>query len=594
MRMRIAHLLSSCCAVCGAAAIAWAQHSAAEPGLADASHAGVWTTLGGDPARSGWTDSPPLGPILAIPSFVRSTDASGATIAWIGQGGIAVSSDAVFAAGKTGSGVSTVTKLYALNRGGGAGGGGAGAVLWASVVPNPVFDSAPTPSLDIANGTVLYPSGNRVRAFALGSGTLLWETVLSRSIVNASVCVTNDRAYITDYDGFGIAASIYSINTAPFDAENNPYQVGQIVWSAPIGGSSGNTPAFDVTLNAVFVATIGEYETTSGQVLAFDVAAAEADAAINAVPQPFWTATAPLAGQDDPQDPNNLDPIGFFGGLTVAWINEQGIQTPLVLASTYAFAGGMASARTLAIHGETGAILWSLPTNRTRSIPVMLPRAGNLVGQPSSGIATSLLLAGGVPGYGTVPTLEFAEATSVGASSVFQSAMNTWTDLNANSLIDSGEYTRFGGWSAQPVVTRWRGSAGAVVGTIPSGTNFAGFSTDIRTLDLSRSPAPAQNGFVTVTAANGGGSAAVAGLNIYSIGAAGLCGFGPTPGTLDINADSRISINDLALYEQGTQRDLDSNGAVNGQDRAMLVDALRRRDRADIFIRERPKSGGGN
>src|SRR5690606_15324101 len=84
-----------------------------------------------------------------------------------------------------------------------------------------------------------------------------WQTALSRPIVNASIAIADGhphgRALITDFDGFGNAASLYCINTGAFSPDN-PFERGEIVWQESIGGASGATPT--CAGGAVYVACV--------------------------------------------------------------------------------------------------------------------------------------------------------------------------------------------------------------------------------------------------------------------------------------------------------------------------------------------------
>ena len=113
---------------------------------------------------------------------------------------------------------------------------------WTTVIEKGVLDSWASPTIDTTNNAVLIGSGNVVYSLDADDGSVNWSTELEKSVVNASLCVASGRAFITDYDGFGVTGKLYCINLAA-NTQDNPYQPGDIVWSDTIGGTSGNTPA---------------------------------------------------------------------------------------------------------------------------------------------------------------------------------------------------------------------------------------------------------------------------------------------------------------------------------------------------------------
>jgi outer membrane protein assembly factor BamB len=400
---------------------------------------------------------------------------------------------------------------------------------------------------------VIFASSRFVTAFDQASGAVRWQTQLIRSVVNASALVVEEpglpgRVFITSYDGFGSAGALYCINGDPFDQVNNPYLPGQIVWSAPIGGSSGNTPAYLARqaggVGLVYVTTIGDGESEVGSVLGFPAAATSA-------PTPAMSFM-------------NVIEQGFFGGVSVVPPAAPG-QHPSLLCASYAFSGGVLAANLVKVDGANGQLQWSIPCNRSGSIPVPLPGG-------------RILLTGGVVGaFGTVPSIELFQDHGMSAEMVWDSALATWIDANGNGTIDDGEYVAVGGWTQQPVASTFGGGAMAAVGLIPASTFSA--SHDLWTLDLSRTPNdPA---FYSQHVMGAGGSPAFAGANLYSVGTSGLVSYGPPPAALDLSADSRIGSDDLYLWEEGVgNRDIDGDGLVTQSDRGLLMSALRSAQRA--------------
>jgi outer membrane protein assembly factor BamB len=126
--------------------------------------------------------------------------------------------------------------------------GTTGAVRWAAPVAPPVVGSWSTPALDVGNGVVIVGAGSQLVGLRVSDGSVAWLTPLQATIVNASPCLTTDRGpadrvLITDYAPFGIGR-LYCINVDPFLAGVNPFSPGDIVWSIPIGATSGNTAAY--------------------------------------------------------------------------------------------------------------------------------------------------------------------------------------------------------------------------------------------------------------------------------------------------------------------------------------------------------------
>ena len=451
---------------------------------------GSWHGLAGGGVRAGLSRAPL--PSTAAATWTRSTDAEGNAIAFIGQAPMAVSGTLVFAAGRVSppGQPANQARLMAFSR-------DTGEPAWWAPVAAPVLDSCSGPALDPREGTVLFASQRFIAAFDQGDGQPRWQAQLARSVVNASPLVVNEparpgRVFITDFDGFGTSASLYCIDAAS----------GAVVWSVPIGGSSGNTPAYlpfaRGGLGLVYVATSG------GQVLAFDAFA-------DTPPPPVFTFS-------------NVTLEGFFGGLSVVPGRVNG-EPPALFAASYAFSGGMDAGNLVKIDGATGALRWSAACNRTQSIPIALPGG-------------RIALSAGILGFGTVPSVQVFTDHGASASLVWDSALATWTDLNGNGLLDAGEFTPIGGWTQQPVVSTFAGRTLMSVGLIPAGGTFSSPSNDLFTLDLDA-------GAVLSHVTGAGGSPSAASTGLASIGGAGLVWFGPTPAQLDSDGDGWIGVDDL-------------------------------------------------
>jgi len=175
-----------------------------------------------------------------------------------------------------------------------------GTRLWVTPIDPDVHDSWASPAVDVRNQTVLLGSGEKLYALHASDGEVAWEAPLERDVVNASPAVSTDltcngtpanRVFISDYSGFGPPARLYAVNVDPFDADDNPSHPGDIVWTAELPGTSGNTPAY--ADGTVYVASVG------GEIHAYKALDGEL----------VWLTDLPARGY--PPDTT------FLGGLTV-------------------------------------------------------------------------------------------------------------------------------------------------------------------------------------------------------------------------------------------------------------------------------------
>jgi outer membrane protein assembly factor BamB len=508
---------------------------------------GAWEGLGGSGTRS--SSTPFALPSLSSVTWARVADADGNPISFIGQAPLAVSDRTVFAVGRVSPPGATTNqaRLWAFSR-------DTGAVRWWAPLPlpppSPVLDSASGPALDQNNSTVIFPALQTVYAFDQDTGALRWQTHVTHNIVNASVLVVPDqyprgRAFITDYDATGGTAKLYCINTDPFDSAANPFQPGDLVWTTPIGSSSGNSPAYLARrsggLGLVYVATVSGDESEAGTLLAFP-----ADAVSR--PSPVFEA-------------ENAAANGFYGALCVTPPAGPGAD-PSILCASYNFYGGLNSANLVKFNARTGSVRWSAACNRTNSIPVPLPGG-------------RIALSTGIDGYGSAPSVELFQDGGNSAAMIWDSAVATWHDDNQNGSIDPGEYTPLGGWTQQPVACTFAGRSLLAVGLLPAGSNFSTPSNDLFVLDLDITP-DVGLAFIAQHVTGVGGGPAFAGVNLYSVGTSGLVCFGPTPASLDVSGDRRIGIDDLYAWEEGLgARDINGDGSVTATDRSLLMNALR-------------------
>lgn len=493
---------------------------------------GVWTHAGGVPARTAAAWAGPAA--LGAPAWVLSRDVQGRVITFVSHASPVVSRELVIVPGSVLDGPTRRYSLYAVRR-------RDGVIAWASPVDGPELESWSSAAIQERLGMAYFASGRAVRAVRLGDGSLAWTRALPRPVVNASVLVTHDlgpaeRLFITSFDGFGVEGELHAINISPRLGSANPFDPGQLIWSAPIGGSSGNTPAY--ADGRVFVSAVAEFE-MAGEVLAFDARAT------GTTPAPIWRTSNTIAE-------------GFYGGVAVGGGR--------VYAASYNFDGGLSSSNLLALDAETGAAAWSVPCNRTASTPVLMGGG-------------RLLLSGGLAGFGSVPTVECFEDHGATAVRLWHSALDTWVDTDGDGGLDRGEFLELGGWTHVPAARLGPGGVIAFVGTVsPSGATSAA-CVRLSLIDLALTPA--SGGFVREVSDEAGGTPALAGANLYSVGDAGLVAFGPRPTNADVDGDGAVSIEDVYAWDQGRgERDVDGDGAVSPMDKDMLIEEVRGEDEA--------------
>ncbi|MFA6046081.1 MAG: hypothetical protein WC718_13945, partial [Phycisphaerales bacterium] len=217
-----------------------------------------------------------------------------------------------------------------------------------------------------------------------------------------------------------------------------------------------------------------------------------------------------------------------------------------VYAASYAFNGDQQqnSSNMLSLDGFTGDIVWSVPCNRSSTIPIPLPdrrvvlstglQSGDVFNQPSVQM--------------------FVESTSESqpmATMAWDTSLATWVDLNGNGFIDPGEYFSVGGWNAQPVLITANGRNFVAIGVKAEGFGSNDPSNGLYLLDVDQYPTSPGFVYACSSATAAGGSVAVAGVSMASIGGDGLTMFGATPDDLDVNGNKARSIDDLYSWESG-------------------------------------------
>ncbi len=509
-----------------------------------------WPSLGGGAARSSLA-VPGVSASLGSPRWVRSQMPSGEPIVFAAASGVVgsvVGPSRVFAMG-TVAGQPRVIAIDAES----------GGVVWVAGVPALQLGSWSTPTLDAKRGTVLVAAGSSLIALRQSDGSQAWRVDLSGAPVNVSPVVTDDlgpadRALVTTDGGFGGPSWLVCINVSERDQVSNPFDPGDVVWSSAIGSSVGATPAY---LDGVaYVASTGLDGFGVGEIRAFDVRTRTTS------PEPLWLFT-------------NVIAEGFFGGVCVredSLGGGAGGSAISVYAASYAFFGGLDSSNVVKLRAMDGTLVWSAPSNRTSSIPVVLDDG-------------RVLVSTGVWGFGSVPSVQLF--SSAGAP-LWDSATATWSDANSNNAIDVGEFTALGGWNTQPVLMRddAGGPARAIVGTISLGGGGPnGAYSPLAMLNLG--VAPGVPGFVlwqsptagaTSAVLGGGGSGGRAG--VYSVGPSGLAAFGALPPRGDLSGDLRVDVEDVYRLEQlapgAATRDVDRSGGFTDADRQMLLREARR------------------
>lgn len=459
----------------------------------------LWTTFAGNPTRTSVVKHGDGPSSINGPRWIKRGDGE-ASYEFYSQSGVVVSEDLVIVVGYEVGDVengdlprASVDSVVAFSR-------NDGSIAWVTEIPIAVLDSWSTPTVDTASNTVLVASSGWLTSISLDDGTKEWVRALGHVVVNASPVVTADlgprnRAFITDHSfALGGSGLLHCVNTSPHSSVN-PFMPGDLVWSVSLEGqTSGNTPAYRDGVVYVSTATGGD-TWDQGTIRAF-----RADT--DAPPTPIWVY-------------HHTDPSGFFSGMAV--------KGDSIYASTYAFHGGQYSASTVRVDAATGYQRWAVPTNRTNTVPVPLGN-GLIV------VSTGLPYTSDLPAFGSLPSLQliYEHPWGNGASRVWDTAAATLDDINSNGVWDPGEdFLAVGGWTNQPAMVLREGAAPVLyIGGTPDATKdgFFGPSREMLLVDLSKTPS--DPGFVIDMAENTGGSPALVGREIYSLGVDGLHAYG--------------------------------------------------------------------
>lgn len=405
-----------------------------------------------------------------------------------------------------------------------------GARLWSAPLEPDAFDSYASPAVDRRNASVITAVGFTLSAHDAASGALRWQAPLPKLLVNASPAVTTDlssggvpanRAIVVDFDGFGSDATLWAINVDPFHPQHNPFEPGEVAWSAPVKGASGNSAA--CADGAAY------FTSTAGVVTACDA-----------------RTGALLWGRDIVQSGYG-DVGGFFGGVTLT--------ADALYAATYNFYGGSNNSRLFKFRRADGAIVWAVPCERTNSTPVV--DAGGRI-----------FLAGGIDGFGSNVRVQ-----------AFQD-LSTFVLPLWDTFAGTGGQLRAGGWTAQPALVKNR----LYVGRPAQGGGFFGPYVELYALDVTKNPGQAGFVAATYPGA-GGNPALARGMlySLGSNGLTGFSF--PAACLADVTGDGMVGQHDLGvlLSSLGAKlggpgysaiADLDCDGVIGQPDVGTLLSAF--------------------
>lgn len=346
---------------------------------------GDWNTLGGDARRS---SGAPVGPVdLSAPTwcFEPAADESIVPAATpIACAGRVYVIARVFA-----DGLHMANRVIAVSA-------VDGVRLWSADLEPDLLDSWSTPAFDAANDRLMVASGYTLSALNAADGAISWQTVFSNPLINVSPVVSvgfleadvpANRVYVTDYAPYG-TGTLFAINVEDNRGPSAPYDPGDVVWSAALGPTAGNSAS--LSDSSVVVTTV------DGQIKAF-----EAQSGL-----PRWTTQALAVSPSH----------GFFGGCAL----DHGY----VYAASYRFDGGSNNSQLVKLSGADGSLVWSVACERTDSIPVV--HRGRVY------------LAGGINGFGSAPRVQAFDDGGLTASLVW----DTYADTAGSLLL--------GHWVHQP------------------------------------------------------------------------------------------------------------------------------------------------
>jgi outer membrane protein assembly factor BamB len=238
------------------------------------------------------------------------------------------------------------------------------------------------------------------------------------------------------------------------------------------------------------------------------------DSSAAAAPPPLWEFENPAG-------------TGFFGGVCVR-AEGSGV---FVYGASYAFSGGQTAGHLVKVNAADGSMVWTIPCNRTAATPIPLGDG-------------RIVVSGGVVGFGSMPSVQLFQDLGSSAALVWDTALDTWVDGNANGVMEVGEFLLVGGWTHQPAAAA--GGGVLLAGAAPT-TAWSGACTDLYALDLSRMPFEA--GFVAGHVIGVGSTPAIAGDNAYTVGAGGVGAFGAAVCYAECTGDSLLTVADFGCFQ---------------------------------------------
>jgi outer membrane protein assembly factor BamB len=406
-----------------------------------------------------------------------------------------------------------------------------GQQLWATPIEPDYSDSWSSPAIDVRNQSVIVASGWSVYAIDAASGQIRWQTRLPRPVVNASPAVSQDLR------AGGVPAN------RVFITDYSGYGNQALLYAI-------NVDPFEPSHNPYQPGQIVWTQMLPG---ACGNSPAYADGLVCVASTGGWVfALAALDGNLRWQI--NVAELGypqyarFFGGVC--------IREGFVYAASYVFYGTGNNSGLFKLDLQTGGLAWVAPCQRTDSVPVVTDDGW-------------VFLSGGLDWTGSGVRIQAFR--DLGTSAVL-----VW-----DTHVDSGGQLRVGGWSFQPAYSGGRLYAGR-----PDATFFGPY-TDLYILN--GAAGPGQPDFVLAQHAGAGGSPALAGGWLYSIGPAGLCAFAQRyPGDLDCSGSVNafdidpfvLALTSPAEYAgefpdcDPLNADINGDGAVDAFDIDAFVDLL--------------------
>ena len=398
-----------------------------------------------------------------------------------------------------------------------------GEELWIQDVDLDYYDDWSSPAVDAANGTVIVGAGYRLHALDMITGEIRWQCELERRIVNASPAVSFNLI-----SGGPPADRVFISDYSGAGSQARLYATNVSPYEATINPFEPGEIAWSVSLPGASGATPAYHDgyvyaaTRTGVIYAFDAYNGE----------PHWQTDVAAAGYSQY--------AAFYGGVAV--------RDGYLYAASYSFYGTGNNSGLFKLRADTGEIAWVTPCERTDSIPVIAADG-------------RIFLAGGLDWAGS--------ATKIQA---FQD-LGTSATLLWDTDVATGGGLVVGGWTHQPAF-----AGGLLYAGTPSEYAFSPY-TELFVLNTAHSPA--QPGFIVDYTTVAGGSPAIAGGWLYSIGAPGLVAFARRI-TGDVNCDGTINVFDidpfvLALTDPATYAaahpDCDLNHAdVNGDGEVNVFD----------------------